>query len=477
MKKACFWRAGLILLIAAAVFAAAVFVFSHRLSFSYEPVPYEESSRLLSNPYEGFYHIRGYFLSDENPELSSQVAQHIAWDEEFSLVLLQINLQNYRSCPLSPGALSQLEEIFSAWETAGKQMIVRFLYDWDGQAELHEPDSVAQVMEHMEQAAACINRHADHIYILQGVFLGNVGEMHSSALLDDDSMTRLAGHLASLTDPSVFLSVRTPAQWRGITGNRELPDPFPAFLSSSDNLTGRLGLFNDGMLGSETDVGTYNLDSRYASDSLWAEGNRQEELAFQESLCRYVPNGGEVVLDNPYNDLPAAISDLRQMHVSYLNAAHDGAVLDKWKNTVCSEAGCFLGSSGYDYIRAHLGYRYVLRDSSLEKPKTPGDAPVFSLSLENVGFAGCLVPLQARILISNTQSGQELLCPADWDLRLLESGALQTYTLDLPLDTLPKGTYRLFLQLADPASGRLIQLANEGTQDQRGFDLGGLTLQ
>ena len=94
MKKACFWRAGLILLIAAAVFAAAVFVFSHRLSFSYEPVPYEESSRLLSNPYEGFYHIRGYFLSDENPELSSQVAQHIAWDEEFSLVLLQINLHS-----------------------------------------------------------------------------------------------------------------------------------------------------------------------------------------------------------------------------------------------------------------------------------------------------------------------------------------------------------------------------------------------
>lgn len=45
-----------------------------------------------------------------------------------------------------------------------------------------------------------------------------------------------------------------------------------------------------------------------------------------------VPNGGEVVLDNKYNDIDNAAKDLASMHVSYLNNAHDLAVINKWKN-------------------------------------------------------------------------------------------------------------------------------------------------
>ena len=44
-----------------------------------------------------------------------------------------------------------------------------------------------------------------------------------------------------------------------------------------------------------------------------------------------VPNGGEVVLDNKYNDIDNAAKDLASMHVSYLNNAHDLAVINKWK--------------------------------------------------------------------------------------------------------------------------------------------------
>ena len=48
-----------------------------------------------------------------------------------------------------------------------------------------------------------------------------------------------------------------------------------------------------------------------------------KNLIFQEKLCQYVPNGGEVTVDNEYNDLDNAITDLSQMHVSYLNSEHD----------------------------------------------------------------------------------------------------------------------------------------------------------
>ena len=47
--------------------------------------------------------------------------------------------------------------------------------------------------------------------------------------------------------------------------------------------------------------------------------DREEELAFQDVLCSSVPSGGEVIVDNPYNDLENAIADLKTMHVSYLN--------------------------------------------------------------------------------------------------------------------------------------------------------------
>ncbi len=76
--------------------------------------------------------------------------------------------------------------------------------------------------------------------------------------------------------------------------------------------------FNDGMLGSVSDYGTYSDNTRQdAGDfSAWT---REEELAFQDVLCSSVPSGGEVIVDNPYNDLENAIADLKTMHVSYLN--------------------------------------------------------------------------------------------------------------------------------------------------------------
>lgn len=108
-----------------------------------------------------------------------------------------------------------------------------------------------------------------------------------------------------------FFSVRTPAQWRTIVSeyrDTKVPHcPQPIFLSS---LASRLGLYNDGMLGSANDTGTYgdkaaaNLNTNY--NDAWT---REDELAFQMTspLCT---NGGEVIIDNVYNDFDNAVKDL-----------------------------------------------------------------------------------------------------------------------------------------------------------------------
>lgn len=84
------------------------------------------------------------------------------------------------------------------------------------------------------------------------------------------------------------------------------------------------------MLGTANDTGTYG-DTPASADAYRSAWVREDELDFQNRLCNFVPNGGEVILDNPFNDLAHALSDLSRMHVSYLNSEHDPAVLDKWK--------------------------------------------------------------------------------------------------------------------------------------------------
>lgn len=165
-------------------------------------------------------------------------------------------------------------------------------------------------MQHMCDTADIVNRHAGSIYTMQGLFTGNCGEMTGSRYMSSDDIQALARCLASSTLSSIKLAVRTPAQWRTIP----------------QDCSYRFGLFNDGMTGSVYDLGTYS-DRTVTSDytSRWA---RADELAFQNNLCRYAPNGGEAVIDNIYNDYPSVITDLSTMGISYLNSMHDAAVLN-----------------------------------------------------------------------------------------------------------------------------------------------------
>ena len=190
-----------------------------------------------------------------------------------------------------------------------------------------EPSDFYRIKNHIQQVSATVNAHADCIYILQGLFIGNNGEMNNTNYGDIDQMRQLAETLAKNISPSIYLAVRTPAQLRGILYSRT---PM-AGQSDEGSLASRLGLFNDGMLGSVYDLGTYDDTPLTSASEFNEQGTRSEELLFQNKLCQYVPNGGEVTIDNKYNNLDNAISDLSTMCVSYLNSDHDLAVLNKWK--------------------------------------------------------------------------------------------------------------------------------------------------
>lgn len=376
---------------------------------------FSESDKPLQNPYCGFYHIIGYTLSDGYTYSDGYKNAVTSYSEP--LALLEINLKNYRSAYISEKGLEQLNDILAKWAQSpnGTKLILRFLYDWDGIALATEPDSLNLVLKHIEQIAPTINLHRDCIYIMQGVFIGNWGEMHHSKFCDVNSLKQLINKLNDVIDPSIYLSLRTPAQWRSVTEIYNPPEKISAF-STKKPLFSRLGLFNDGILGSESDLGTY------------AESEREKELKFQNELCRYVPNGGEVVYNSNLSRLETAVSALKTMHISYLNEDYDSRVIEKWKNSVWTGEGVFNGCDGYSYIKAHLGYRYFIDSCKLKKSGFLRSECTLEITVKNSGFSSTLKPFESSVTLINKETEDCVRIPIDADFECIGNESKKTFT-------------------------------------------------
>ena len=197
---------------------------------------FEESARPLRNPNRGFYYIYQFHITDQETDYNDLVERFYYGDTETTLALVQINLKEYRAQEISPAGLKNIDALFNALAQRDKQLIVRFLYDWEQKNLLTEPASLDLILQHMEQLGEILNRYSDSIFTLQGLFVGDWGEMHSTRYESPQELRRLAQKLAEITGG--YLSVRTPAQWRQITED-----------GADTALVARLGLFNDGILG------------------------------------------------------------------------------------------------------------------------------------------------------------------------------------------------------------------------------------
>lgn len=436
---------------------------------------FTESDRELDNPNRGFYHMHGFHLSDTVNTYEKNVAGRFAEDQGPGLTLIEVNLQGFREGEISGAGLESLDNLLKALSNVDKQLILRFLYDWNGENLKYEPDSLDVILGHMEQVSALLKKYDDRIFLIQGLFVGNYGEMNNSRYLDTGSTQTLAGKLLEAAGGNAYLAVRTPAHWRGITG---LSDPMQAV--EGGGLAARMGLYNDGMLGSATDCGTYGMTAQAGQEAA-AQWGRAEELAFQDALCRYVPIGGEVIIDNEYNDLENALEDMRTMHVTYLNRDYDLKVLDKWAGTAVREEGCFDGMDGLSYVERHLGYRLVLREAALDY-SWETDGLTAGITLQNVGFAPVYRETETKIILYDRARGREYACHLETgqDIRELAGGTdserLMTLNWELPLSGLLPGEMEVYFSVTDVLSGEMLLLGNEQEPDRLGYRVGTLTL-
>lgn len=427
--------------------------YAYRRYLYYLPVRYEHNkcsttTSALDNPYCGFYQIYPYKITSTST--GGNILPGNINEIKDRLAMVQVNLSMYKDMPLSSDALSQLDSILDAWTGSNKQLILRFLYDWDGNASATEPSDINIVLEHMEQTASVYNKYANSIYILQGLYIGSYGEMHGSAHQDKRDIIKLAKKLYNVSDPLIFLAVRTPAQLRTIK-------------KGTDGLVAdRLGLFNDGILSSESDYGTYD------------EGKRRQELKFQDRLCISVPNGGETIIENPLNNIDNAVKDLRKMHVSYLNSMYDTDVLDKWKASVYNGKGIFNGCNGYEYIEKHLGYRYTISSSGLEFEPYSDKTATLNISLENTGFAPCYYPPCYTITCINQETNKTYtLTP---EINAPDNGITEIrLSATINVRDMEPGIYKIYLDTADSKTGETIKYAIDTPLGQYGYLAGTLS--
>ena len=444
-----------------------------------------ESLEQIKNPGRGWYRIYTYDLAQELPEL------YIACEEE-TLALLLIDIGAFKNERISESALVYLEKILEFFEKNEKKVILRPVYDTTGHGMEREPGTLQIVKEHMQQLGEVIERYAENILVVQGIMVGDWGEMHGSKFLSDKHLKELTKEYITAMNQSCYLAVRTPRQWK------------TAAESMDTHMRNCLVLFNDGIFGSETDLGTYASSDK-----------RKQDLKWQYDSLGYGPVGGEAVADvrisgiSPGQDIAldtmwdngnmsfaepvdldknSVMDALRKMHVTYLNSMHDQKLLDQWKAQTMKWNGSMI--SVYDYIGLHLGYRFIVRDATwtaVEKTVPGGGLrkhfmgkkeKFLEVTVENSGFADLYEEVECIIYVKTSDGGSHI-CPEtetesmieitrpECDARTWKSGT--TTKIKIPADILEpyiepeqdiQNGIKIYLQLRRKRDGMNIRFAN-----------------
>lgn len=405
-----------------------------RKKIKFQAADCREGVERLDNPGRGWYRIFPVRLRADGALGVEELRSFLGGEE--ALVLILIDIGCFREKELTEGACACMEYIFQEVHISGKKMILRIAYDTEGKGAVREPLTIFQVKRHMEQVGGIVCRYAKDIHVLQGIFVGNWGEMHGSKFLEISDMTELINCLYRSVKGSCYLAVRTPGQWRAIIDSRK----------AAPGLQEVLGLFNDGVFGSPTDLGTYG------------EGRREEELVWQERLMESVPNGGEALEGAAFPDYRIMLEDMRRMHLSYLNCTWHPRRIKEWKTEQMKQDGCWRGKSLYEYIGQHLGYRFVVRHVKLISGMR------LQVLIENCGFAGIYEDIDCILIIENN-SGDVLRRRLDADARSWSSGKTVKLKISLKQEDFLKDGCVIFLQLERKRDGRIVRFANKGARE------------
>lgn len=455
-----------ILLLFIFVIGVCYYFYTHENdTFTRSNLSYEEVVDKIDNPERGFYSTM--YLGDNTAVTSSANLVHF----RVNLGNFSMNYLKYKGrtpedyveggfYPLSQDFLDALDESMDNVRQNGGSVILRFAYDgFDGYADV-EP-SMEGVLTHINQLQDFFEKNQDIIIAVESGFLGKYGEQHSSTQffgsidLAKSSMKQLVDALLEVVPEPITVSVRKP-QFVAFAKGSSLEELTSSVLASDDKYY-RVGIYNDGYLGSESDLGTFS--------------NREEEVAWLSTQADHTMYGGEVAgnystNDIIYNSIDYISEEMFTTHTSYLNSQWTDTVIDEWKQDIyIGRDAIYKGQTAYTYIDNHLGYRLVLRDSQycLTRKEL-----LLKIKIENVG-AGNILKEKETLLHLVDEGGNEVKVNVSMDVKNWKSRSITEEMLTISKKDLEDlvGDVKIYLEIKN-SSGRMIQLANSNEYTEYG---------
>ncbi|RAV21273.1 DUF4832 domain-containing protein [Paenibacillus contaminans] len=405
---------------------------------------YTESFEDFLNPERGFT----YYFQPGDPLYEADQARALG----YSIDHWNVQLDAFRSGPISQSFLDQLNSAFDKVRQAGIKVVLRFNYDFSAIGN-DAPKNV--VLGHLEQLKPVLTDNADVLAVMQAGFVGAWGEWHTSQnnLDQPANAVPIMEAILDALPANRMVQSRTPAKKEELFPNGGVPlQPAEAF---SGSVRARIGHHNDCFVASYNDVGTYPIDAvEQWKDYVWGD-------------TRYTPHGGETCAPSSYAHSSKAIPEMEKLHTSYLFSGWHPAVYQGWKD-----------QGKFDEISRRLGYRLVLDNAGWTKRFRPGQTASVELNLRNVGFAAMFNERPVYIVLDGAGGRFNFPLP-DADPRWWAPGEATNVTAQFQVPAnVPPGDYKLALWLPDDAESirnrpeYAVRLANEGVWDEnKGYNV------
>lgn len=373
----------------------------------------------------------GYTTTDAYHTKPGETLVH---DKHGDIVLFFIDLGPFSAGANADGKDYDLDEQFftalrATFENCrnnGSTVAVRFRYDENGK-DNPEPNSFDQVLKHISQIkqSGVFEDYKDILMFVESGFVGKYGEQHGGKYTSVDYKAQLLAAMLDCVPSPVPVTVRTPdifARYVGIE-RKQLAE----YKAEAGSDAARVGLYNDGYMGSDSDLGTYanrKIETEWLSNQTLTSyfgGEFSGNLDFAKKYDTYLPEN--------------CIPEMYKTHLSYINGnifqLYKDYKFDKKYDVEGYDNSAYYGQTVFQFIRDHLGYRFVLNESTFPKSVAQGDNLKFKFSVTNNGFANPVKKQKCEIILE--KDGKFITCEAALDPTKWYSGSTQTNELNLKL--------------------------------------------
>lgn len=352
-------------------------------------------------------------------------------------------------------------QTFANCRKNGCMIALRWRYDSNGKTN-PEPASFEQVLRHVQQIkeSGILEEYKDIIAYVESGFVGCWGEQHGGKYTSVEHKAQLLDAMLDCVPSPIPVTVRTPdtfAKWCGIERSA-LADYYPE--EGSD--AARVGLYDDGYMGSNSDLGTYanrEIETEWLSHQTLTSyfgGEFSGNLEFAQQYDTYLPEN--------------CIPEMYKTHLSYINSniwgLYDEFTFGEEYDVEGVDNSAYYGQTVKKFIRDHLGYRFVLRKSELSDSVVRGGQLSLHFKVENTGFANPIPKQKAEILLE--RDGQFIRTEVDINSNEWYSCTTADEVINVKLpDSLPSGKWNAYLKLSvgsntvEQVGLRSIRFANE----------------